>query len=83
MERQITLAPCPFCGGVDLSLEYDEDELNDSMEYYVYCGQCTTTGPEDERWEWAVEKWNKRTEAEKGEWCIINLTRESEWVIGN
>lgn len=52
------LQPCPFCGGHDLG-----DELfilDDTDDYFIFCGKCKSSGSMQKTQEEAIEAWNKR-----------------------
>ncbi|HCD9772891.1 Lar family restriction alleviation protein [Enterobacter hormaechei] len=48
--------PCPFCGGVDVSIEsYSNDEW-----FFVSCHECGANGPEESMAAKAALAWERR-----------------------
>ena len=46
--------PCPFCGGINLSVHGWADQ------YWVDCADCETEGPSGETMTEAIQAWNRR-----------------------
>jgi len=63
MSDEMTLLPCPFCGGeADIS---DEGEGTEPYRFWAYCtnGKCFVEGtPAFETENEAIEAWNTRAE---------------------
>lgn len=56
---EIDLDPCPFCGGIDISLR--NDFLFPSGYWYDYmCNDCGAKGPTERDSEAALTAWNRR-----------------------
>jgi len=68
MSESEMLAPCPFCGGVDL--EIDDGPCGSRVE----CNGCDSSGPTLGRLA-AIAAWNRRSFAPPG-WTITH--REAE-----
>lgn len=49
------LKPCPFCGG-DASYLYKQS----STTWYVFCGECESSGAESYSENDAIAAWNRR-----------------------
>ncbi len=47
--------PCPFCGGVEVVSDGDEN----LYECYVQCRNCEATGPTAANHEVAISKWQQ------------------------
>lgn len=58
--------PCPFCGGVDLDIEYVSPNEDDDGYYHpngfckIYCRKCGSSTMQCHSYEDALEKWNNR-----------------------
>ncbi|HDT0712196.1 TPA: Lar family restriction alleviation protein [Morganella morganii subsp. morganii] len=49
------MKPCPFCGG-DASYLYKQS----STTWYVFCGECESSGAESYSENDAIAAWNRR-----------------------
>lgn len=56
-ERPEGLAPCPFCGSIDLILA---EEGPSKGYWFICCQDCFCWGPQRIEKEEAIEKWNER-----------------------
>lgn len=54
-EKTQKLKPCPFCGG-DASYLYKQS----STTWYVFCGECESSGAESYSETEAIAAWNRR-----------------------
>lgn len=50
-----SIDPCPFCGGTDA---FTRESV--SGKHYAYCGQCGSTGSQQETIDDAIDAWNAR-----------------------
>ena len=55
------LKPCPFCGYEDVRLR-----SNITLDHYVWCYKCGTSGPHEDLTEEAARRWNERDNQQKG-----------------
>jgi Lar family restriction alleviation protein len=53
------LKPCPFCGGEVILETVDGNSLE---ECYIYCPECDFESGVYSKYEFAVEKWNRRAD---------------------
>lgn len=56
-DLDVELAPCPFCGGVNL-----EKNTTNPSSYWIECVDCGGQTDGGGSWREAVENWNRRSD---------------------
>jgi Lar family restriction alleviation protein len=59
MSDDVTLKPCPMCGGTETT-EGGENRMYSGVRYWIGCGRCGARGPSGKTREEARKSWNTR-----------------------
>ena len=56
------LKPCPFCGGTNIHVEYEQDDFGNETGSYILCYDCLASFFQQEACdaEDNVKAWNRR-----------------------
>jgi len=55
------LAPCPFCGSMEMAQQTEASLFRGKFITYIYCNNCKAAGPKTHDKREAYEAWNKRS----------------------
>lgn len=80
-DLDVELAPCPFCGGVNL-----EKNTTNPSSYWIECVDCGGQTDGGGSWQEAVDNWNRRSdkrvlaERERVRKALDSFFADSAWL---